>query len=133
MGKNNETGGADDNVENKMEDLNYILKGYEEEFGGSDESDHDDRSYRLDFDSGQETEELDSGASDIDDASDAEFVNNRKNYKTVKEGMKEWDYSESDFDSDELRSIGSSSEDEKNKIGYVGPPVIAKKRRRHII
>lgn len=55
-------------------------------------------------------------------------MNNKKNYKTVKEGMREWDYSESDFDSDELKSIGSSSEDENNKIGYVGPPVIAKKR-----
>lgn len=44
--------------------------------------------------------------------------------------MKCCDYDESNFDSDELRSIESSSEDENNKIGYVRPPVITKKRRR---
>ncbi|KAK1382942.1 hypothetical protein POM88_020677 [Heracleum sosnowskyi] len=61
-----------------------------------------DPAYEYENDS-DETEELDSGASDIDDASDEEFVRNKQNYKSVKEGMKEWEYDESDFDSDDLR------------------------------
>ncbi|KAK1397024.1 hypothetical protein POM88_006887 [Heracleum sosnowskyi] len=74
-----------------------------------------DPAYEYENDS-DETEELDSGASDIDAASDEEFVRNKQNYKSVKEGMKEWEYDESDFDSDDLRSIDSSSEDENSKI-----------------
>ncbi|KAK1378567.1 hypothetical protein POM88_025311 [Heracleum sosnowskyi] len=61
-----------------------------------------DPAYEYENDS-DETEELDSGASDIDDACDEEFVRNKQNYKSVKEGMKEWEYDESDFDSDDLR------------------------------
>ena len=121
-------GGNDIEHDMGNKDLDDILRHYEVELGSGDESDHE---YK--YDSDRETEELDSGASDVNDGSDEEFVKNKENYKTIKDGMREWDYSESDFDSDELRSIGSSSEDENNKIGYVGPPVIRNKRRRQVV
>ncbi|WOH13968.1 hypothetical protein DCAR_0933482 [Daucus carota subsp. sativus] len=111
-------GGAEGGDEGSAgdEDLAEILRQYEEEFGSGEDSDPDDPAYK--YESEEETDELYSGGSDVDDASDEEFAVNKENYKSVKEGMKECNYSEDDFDSDELRSIGSSSEDENRKIGY---------------
>ena len=99
--------------------------GYDIEF--EEDKDSEDPAYEYNLD-GEEIEELDSGASDVDDASDEELVRNKKNYRNVKNEMKEWDYEESDFNFDELRSISSSSEDENSKIGSVGPPMITKKK-----
>ncbi|KAL8098301.1 hypothetical protein AgCh_031170 [Apium graveolens] len=76
--------------------------------------------------------------------SDEELVKCRKFYKSVKEQMENGthgevtrgvsmntciDSDESAFNSEELRSTNSSSEDENSKISYVGPPV--KKMRKN--
>ena len=93
---------------------------------GGEDSDLDDPAYK--YESEEETDELYSGGLHVDDASDEEFTMNKENYKSVKDGMKYLNYSKFDFDSDKLRSIGSSSEDENKKTCYVGPLVIKKKR-----
>lgn len=61
----NNVNGGDDDLEDNEEELENMMKGYEEEFGSDDDSDPDDPAYM--YESGQETEELDSGASDVDE------------------------------------------------------------------
>ncbi|XP_074341116.1 uncharacterized protein LOC141678662 [Apium graveolens] len=97
--------------------------------GDSDQSEEHDDSEDDDYHY-KETETEDS-ESDSDGSfyieSDEELKENKRDSKLVREEMRKAmataPFEESDFDSDELRSIASSSEDENCKIGYVGPPV----------
>lgn len=69
----------------------------------------------------------------LDVESDEELLFNKQNKKLFKHEMNnamvDNTSDEPEYDSNEFRSIGSSSEDENFKFGNVGPPAINKKRR----
>ncbi|XP_063946815.1 uncharacterized protein LOC135151687 [Daucus carota subsp. sativus] len=68
--------------------------------------------------------------------SDDELEQNRLKKKQVQDTIKiamATPFQESDFESDELMSIDSSSEDENRESGYIGPPVVTVKKRRKVV
>lgn len=109
----------------------------DEQLGYDSDDESEDSDYEVDGEY-SETDSDDMQMSEGFENSDDELVDCRKMYKSVKDDMSKGtqggtqggpehvmneDSDESAFNNDELRSIGSSSEDENNKIGYVGPPI----------
>lgn len=109
---------------------------------GSDELDDGDPDF-IDDNQDDESEELEFNT----DESDAELIENvrkmkirkaaeanKMNAELRKKMMRERDDNseESDYLSDEMRSLSSSSEDECQKKGYIGPPPPEKRKRKNV-
>ena len=102
---------------------------------GEEYDDSEDEDYQY---KGTESEESESDGSFVGE-SDEELQKNKKNCRDFREDLRkamatpaDAEFEEDEFDSDELRSVDSSSEDENQKIGYIGPVTIKRKVRRKV-
>lgn len=103
----------------------------------SEDMEENDDSEDGDFEyNGSESEGSDSGNSFVVE-SDEELRENQNKSKKFRDEMRAamatpTAFNEEEYESDDLRSIDSSSEDENTNVGYIGPPpnLLQKKKRK---